>query len=121
MLWIPSEISRDRLPRYGGGTAGAFVGDPRAWMILGDLMIAELVMDRLDGRWIRRLARRTRPDLNVLLCSGYYDDMCGSRKTSANEHVRKPVQARDPGRTALIALQRAAQGAVDNVVRLRAA
>ena len=38
-----------------------------------DLMLADLVMPGLSGADTARLARRTRPDLKVLFCSGYAD------------------------------------------------
>ena len=42
-------------------------------MIRANLMIADLVMNGLTGVDTVRLARRIRPDLKVLFCSGYAD------------------------------------------------
>jgi signal transduction histidine kinase/CheY-like chemotaxis protein len=84
-----------------------------------DLMIADLVMNGLTGVDTVRLARCTRPDLNVLFCSGFAD-MSKFEGDIGNETVLKKPFRRDTLAEAVhAALQRAAQGAVDNVVQLR--
>ena len=84
-----------------------------------DLMIADLVMTGLTGVDTVRLARRTRPDLKVLFCSGYAD-MSRFEKDIGNETLlRKPFRPGTLAEAVHAALQRAAQGAVDNVVQLR--
>jgi two-component system cell cycle sensor histidine kinase/response regulator CckA len=84
-----------------------------------DLMIADLVMTGLTGVDTVRLARRTRPDLKVLFCSGYAD-MSKFEEDIDNETLLKKPFRRDTLAEAVhTALQRAAQGAVDNVVQLR--
>ncbi len=84
-----------------------------------DLMIADLVMNGLTGVDTVRLARRTRPDLKVLFCSGYAD-MSRFEKDIGNETLlRKPFRPDTLAEAVHTALQRAPQGAVDNVVQLR--
>jgi two-component system cell cycle sensor histidine kinase/response regulator CckA len=84
-----------------------------------DLMIADLVMTGLTGVDTVRLARRTRPDLKVLFCSGYAD-MSRFEKDIGNEILLKKPFTRDTLAEAVhTALQRATQGRVDNVVQLR--
>ena len=42
-----------------------------------DLLVADIILPDIDGRTVaRRLAQR-RPDLRVLYCSGYSDDVIG--------------------------------------------
>jgi CheY-like chemotaxis protein len=84
-----------------------------------DLMIADLVMTGLTGVDTVRLARRTRPDLKVLFCGGYAD-MSRFEEDIGNEHCSRSRTGQIPCAEAVhTALQRAAQGAVDNVVQLR--
>jgi signal transduction histidine kinase/ActR/RegA family two-component response regulator len=84
-----------------------------------DLMIADLVMTGLTGVDTVRLARRTRPDLKVLFCSGYAD-MSKFEEDIGNETLlKKPFRRDTLAEAVYTALQRAAQGAVDNVVQLR--
>jgi two-component system cell cycle sensor histidine kinase/response regulator CckA len=82
-------------------------------------MIADLVMTGLTGVDTVRLARRARPDLKVLFCSGYAD-MSKFEEDIGNETLLKKPFGRDTLAEAVhTALKRAAQGAVDNVVQLR--
>jgi CheY-like chemotaxis protein len=84
-----------------------------------DLMIADLLMTGLTGVDTVRLARRIRPDLKVLFCSGYAD-MSRFEKDIGNDIVLKKPFGPDTLAEAVHAvLQRATQGAVDNVVQLR--
>jgi len=117
--WITSEDLREigyLVTEADSGRAALAIlerGDPC------DLMIADLVMTGLTGVDTVRLARRTRPDLKVLFCSGYAD-MSRFEKDIGNETLlRKPFGPDTLAEAVHSALQRAAQGAVDNVVQLR--
>ncbi len=122
--WITSDTSEDLreigylVTEADSGRAALAIlerGDPC------DLMIADLVMTGLTGVDTVRLARRTRPDLKVLFCSGYAD-MSRFEKDIGNETLlRKPFGPDTLAEAVHSALQRAAQGAVDNVVQLRTA
>jgi signal transduction histidine kinase/CheY-like chemotaxis protein len=117
--WITAEDLREigcLVTEADSGRAALAVlerGDPC------DLMIADLVMTGLTGVDTVRLARRTRPDLKVLFCSGYAD-MSRFEKDIGNEILLKKPFTRDTLAEAVhTALQRATQGRVDNVVQLR--
>jgi signal transduction histidine kinase/ActR/RegA family two-component response regulator len=86
---------------------------------LCDLMIADLVMTGLTGVDTVRLARRTRPDLKVLFCSGYADMSKFEEDIGKETLLKKPFRRDTLAEAVHNALQRAAQGAVDNVVQLR--
>jgi two-component system cell cycle sensor histidine kinase/response regulator CckA len=76
-------------------------------------------MTGLTGVDTVRLARRTRPDLKVLFCSGYAD-MSRFEKDIGNGILLKKPFTRDTLAEAVhTALRRTAQEAVDNVVHLR--
>jgi CheY-like chemotaxis protein len=66
-----------------------------------------------------RLARRTRPDLKVLFCSGYVDTSRFEENVGNETLLKKPFKPDTLAEAVHTALQRAAQGAVDNVVQLR--
>ena len=90
--WITSEDLREigyLVTEADSGRAALAIlerGDPC------DLMIADLVMTGLTGVDTVRLARRTRPDLKVLFCSGYAD-MSRFEKDIGNETLlRKPFR-----------------------------
>jgi signal transduction histidine kinase/ActR/RegA family two-component response regulator len=117
--WITSEDLREigyLVTEADSGRAALAVlerGDPC------DLMIADLVMTGLTGVDTVRLARRARPDLKVLFCSGYAD-MSRFEKDIGNEILLKKPFTRDTLAEAVhTALQRATPGRVDNVVQLR--
>jgi signal transduction histidine kinase/ActR/RegA family two-component response regulator len=117
--WITAEDLREigcLVTEADSGRAALAVlerGDPC------DLMIADLVMTGLTGVDTVRLARRTRPDLKVLFCSGYAD-MSRFEKDIGNEMLLKKPFTRDTLAEAVhTALQQATQGRVDNVVQLR--
>jgi signal transduction histidine kinase/CheY-like chemotaxis protein len=57
-----------------------------------DLMIVDLVMTGLSGVDTARLARRTRPDLKVLFCSGYADLSRFEREVGNEVLLRKPFR-----------------------------
>jgi len=84
-----------------------------------DLMIADLVMTGLTGVDTVRLARRTRPDLKVLFCSGYADMSRFEEYIIGETLLRKPFGPDTLAEAVHDALQRTIQGAVDNVVHLR--
>jgi CheY-like chemotaxis protein len=117
--WITAEDLREigcLVTEADSGRAALAVlerGDPC------DLMIADLVMTGLTGVDTVRLARRMRPDLKVLFCSGYAD-MSRFEKDVGNEILLKKPFTRDTLAEAVhIALQQATQGRADNVVQLR--
>ena len=84
-----------------------------------DLMVVDLVMTGLSGVDAVRLARRTRPDLKVLFCSGYAD-MSRFEEGVANELLLKKPFRRDALAQAVrTALQQVAQSDKDNIVPLR--
>jgi len=84
-----------------------------------DLMIADLVMNGLTGVDTVRLARRTRPDLKVLFCSGYADMSRFEKDIIGETLLKKPFGPDSLAEAVHSALVPATQGAVDNVVQLR--
>jgi len=84
-----------------------------------DLMIADLVMTGLTGVDTVRLARRIRPDLKVLFCSGYADISRFDEDIGNETLLKKPFRPDTLAEAVYTALHRAGQGAVGNVVQLR--
>jgi signal transduction histidine kinase/ActR/RegA family two-component response regulator len=117
--WIISEDLREigyLVMEADSGRAALAVlerGDPC------DLMIADLVMNGLTGVDTVRLARRTRSDLKVLFCSGYADMSTFAEDIGGDTLLKKPFRPDTLAKAVHTALQRTAQGAVDNVVHLR--
>jgi signal transduction histidine kinase/CheY-like chemotaxis protein len=84
-----------------------------------DLMIADLVMNGLTGVDTVRLARRTRPDLKVLFCSGYAEMSRFEEDIGSETLLKKPFRPDTLAEAVHTALQRTSQGPVDNIVHLR--
>ena len=118
--WITSEDLREigyLVTEADSGRAALAIlerGDPC------DLMIADLVMAGLTGVDTVRLARRTRPDLKVLFCSGYADISNFEEDIGGETLLKKPFGPDTLAEAVHDALQRTTQGAVDNVVHMRA-
>ena len=84
-----------------------------------DLMVVDLVMTGLTGVDTVQLARRARPDLKVLYCSGYAD-MSRFQDDIGNEVLLKKPFRRDTLAEAVRAiLQPLAARDADNIVTLR--
>jgi len=117
--WIISEDLREigyLVTEADSGRAALAIlerGDPC------DLMIADLVMNGLTGVDTVRLARRTRPDLKVLFCSGYADMSRFEEDNIGETVLKKPFRPDTLAEAVHTALAPATQGAVDNVVQLR--
>jgi signal transduction histidine kinase/ActR/RegA family two-component response regulator len=117
--WITSEDLREIgyiVTEADSGRAALTIlerGDPC------DLMIVDLLMTGLTGVDTVRLARRTRPDLKVLFCSGYADMSRFEEDIGSETLLKKPFRPDTLAEAVHSALQRVAQGAIDNVVQLR--
>jgi CheY-like chemotaxis protein len=117
--WITSEDLREigyLVTEADSGRAALAIlerGDPC------DLMIADLVMNGLTGVDTLRLARRTRPDIKVLFCSGYADMSRFEEEIIGETLLKKPFTADTLAEAVHTVLLPTAQGAVDNVVQLR--
>jgi CheY-like chemotaxis protein len=84
-----------------------------------DLMILDLVMTGLSGADTARLARRTRPDLKVLFCSGYAD-LSRFEGDVANEVLlRKPLRRGILAEAVRAALRRVRSSDASKIVPLR--
>jgi PAS domain S-box-containing protein len=117
--WITAEclrgIGHSVAEAHGGGAALTMLerGDPC------DLLVVDLAMPGLSGAATVRLARRTRPELKALFCTGYADLARFEDETSGEVLLKKPF-----GPDALIAaveraLQRGPGSQSGNVVPLR--
>jgi PAS domain S-box-containing protein len=117
--WITAEclrgIGHSVTEARGGGSALTILerGDPC------DLLVVDLAMPGLSGAATVRLARRTRPELKALFCTGYTDVARFEDETDGEMLLKKPF-----GPDALIAaveraLQRTAGSQSGNVVPLR--
>jgi PAS domain S-box-containing protein len=117
--WVTAEclrgIGHDVTEARNGGSALTILerGDPF------DLLVMDLAMPGLSGAETVRLARRTRPDLKALFCTGYADVSRFEDESGGDALLRKPF-----GPDALIeavqqALQRKPARRSGNVVRLR--
>lgn len=119
VLWITAEDLR------GVGYVVAEAESGRAALALleredpCDLMVVDLVMPGLSGMDTARLARRSRPDLKVLFCSGYAD-LSGFEGDIGNDVLlKKPFKPETLAEAVRAALDRAFHREGDNVVRLR--
>jgi CheY-like chemotaxis protein len=119
VLWITAEDLR------GVGYVVAEAESGRAALTLleredpCDLMVVDLVMPGLSGMDTARLARRSRPDLKVLLCSGYAD-LSGFEGDIGNDVLlKKPFKPETLAEAVRTALDRASHSEGNNVVRLR--
>lgn len=117
--WVTAEclrgIGHQVTEARNGGSALTILerGDPF------DLLVMDLAMPGLSGAETVRLARRTRPELNALFCTGYADVSRFEGETRGDVLLKKPF-----GPDALIAavqqaLQRKLARASGNVVPLR--
>jgi PAS domain S-box-containing protein len=117
--WITAEclrgIGHSVAEARGGGAALTILerGDPC------DLLVVDLAMPGLSGPETVRLARRTRPELKALFCTGYADLARFEDETGGEVLLKKPF-----GPDALIAaveraLQRSPGSQSGNVVPLR--
>jgi len=84
-----------------------------------DLMIADLLMNGLTGVDTVRLARRTRPDLKVLFCSGYADMSRFEEEIIGEKLLKKPFRPDTLAEAVQAVLLPATQSGVNNVVQLR--
>jgi two-component system, cell cycle sensor histidine kinase and response regulator CckA len=84
-----------------------------------DLMIVDLVMTGLSGTDTARLARRTRPKLRVLFCSGYADLSRFDADTDNEALLRKPFRPDILAEAVRTALRRVGPNDANKVVPLR--
>ena len=82
-------------------------------------MIADLLMNGLTGVDTVRLARRTRPDLKVLFCSGYADMSRFEEEIIGEKLLKKPFRPDTLAEAVQAVLLPATQSGVNNVVQLR--
>jgi CheY-like chemotaxis protein len=83
-----------------------------------DIVISDIVMPgSMDGTALANAIRARKPDLPVLLMTGYSPDL--AQKETEFAILRKPFQISDLGRTITRLIAEARQPADTNVVRLR--
>jgi PAS domain S-box-containing protein len=117
--WVTAEclrgIGHDVTEARNGGSALTILerGDPF------DLLVMDLAMPGLSGAETVRLARRTRPDLKALFCTGYADVSRFEGETGGDVLLKKPFGPDALIETVQQALQRKPARGTGNVVRLR--
>ena len=84
-----------------------------------DLMVVDLVMTGLSGADTARLARRTRPDLKVLFCSGYADLSRFKEDVGAEALLKKPFRPDILAEAVRTAVGRAILSDASKIVPLR--
>jgi signal transduction histidine kinase/ActR/RegA family two-component response regulator len=84
-----------------------------------DLMVVDLVMTGLSGVDTVRLARRTRPDLKVLFCSGYADMSRFEADLGDEVLITKPFKSDTLAEAVRTVLHQVAQNNRGNIVPLR--
>jgi len=84
-----------------------------------DLMVVDLVMTGLTGVDTARLARRIRPDLKVLYCSGYADMFMFDADIGSEVLIKKPFSRDTLAEAVRAALHPAATSSTNNIVPLR--
>jgi two-component system, cell cycle sensor histidine kinase and response regulator CckA len=64
-----------------------------------DLVITDMTMPHLTGAELARTLLKIRPDLPIILCTGYSDsiNMADARKLSLREFILKPISLNDLG------------------------
>jgi two-component system cell cycle sensor histidine kinase/response regulator CckA len=82
-------------------------------------MVVDLVMTGLTGVDTARLARRTRPDLKVLYCSGYAGMPIFDADIGNEVLIKKPFSRDTLAEAVRAALQPVAASTTNNVVPLR--
>ena len=117
--WITAEDLRERgyiVTEADGGRAALAIlerNDPC------DLMVVDLVMTGLSGADTARLARRTRPDLKVLFCSGYADLSRFKEDVGDEALLKKPFRPDILAEAVRTALGRAILSDASKIVPLR--
>jgi CheY-like chemotaxis protein len=84
-----------------------------------DLMVVDLVMPGLSGAEMVRLARRARPDLQAIFCTGYVDIARFAAEIGNDTLLRKPFAPEVLAEAVERALPRRPIGETANVVPLR--
>jgi signal transduction histidine kinase/ActR/RegA family two-component response regulator len=84
-----------------------------------DLMIVDLAMPGLSGIDTVRLARRSRPDLKVLFCSGYADMSRFEGEIGSEVLLKKPFKPDTLAEAVRSTLRRVSRSGIKNVVPLR--
>jgi signal transduction histidine kinase/CheY-like chemotaxis protein len=84
-----------------------------------DLMIVDLMMTGLSGADTARLARRTRPDLRVVFCTGYADLSRFEGELGNEVLLRKPFRADSLAEAVRNALRRVRPSDASKIVPLR--
>ena len=96
------ELAEEMLAELGYEPAGfrssdaalkAFVDDPRRF----DLVLTDEMMPDLSGTSLAMQIRRVRPDIPIVIMSGYVDTdvMTSARSAGVKEVLRKPLRSRD--------------------------
>ncbi len=117
--WVTAEGLREIgyvITEADSGRSGLAIlerGDPC------DLMVVDLVMTGLTGVDTARLARRIRPDLKVLYCSGYADMSLFDADIGNEVLIQKPFSRDTLAEAVRAALHPVAAGATNNIVPLR--
>lgn len=93
------------------GTAGlALLQGPQIF----DLLVSDIGLPGLNGRQLANIAREARPDLPVLLITGYAGSALGATDLgSAMELMRKPFEFEDLAMRAIAMLEKAERPAVE--------
>ena len=86
---------------------------------LCDLLVMDLAMPGLSGAETVRLARRTRPNLKALFCTGYADVSRFESETAGDVLLRKPFAPETLIEAVQRALHRSPSRGLGNVVPLR--
>jgi CheY-like chemotaxis protein len=117
--WVAAEclrgIGHDVTEARAGGTALTILERREPF----DLVVIDLGMPGLSGAETVRLARRTRPDLKVLFCTGYADVSRFEAETGGDALLRKPFGPDTLIDSVQRALQRDPAREAGNVVPLR--
>ena len=117
--WVTAEclrrVGHDVKEARSGGAALTMLerGDPC------ELLVVDLAMPGLSGAETMRLARRTRPNLKALFCTGHSDVFRFDSETSGDTLLRKPFRPDDLIEAVARALRRKPAREPGNVVPLR--
>ncbi len=85
-----------KLGTYGSSALSAFRGNPNAF----DVVITDQIMPRMSGLELAEAIEKMRPDLPIILCTGFSEKVDGGSvgKSGIREFVMKPFTLQEISR-----------------------
>jgi len=73
-----------------------------------DLVITDMIMPKMTGKTLSQKIHKLKPDIPIILCSGYSDDIDPDtiQKIGVTQYLMKPIGMNDLARAVKDALQK---------------